>query len=115
MMSERLLIDGRKLAAIRRDLYLTQDELAQKLEMSPANVRRIEQSEVTGMQVKNFRRLATLLNTAPDPLRARIGVRLPSVVPAPGATPEADDGILPSALRPTSHRQVSNIDHFHGV
>jgi len=56
-MSERLLIDGRKLAAIRRDLYLTQDELAQKLEMSPANVRRIEQSEMTGMQVKYFRAL----------------------------------------------------------
>jgi len=115
-MSERLLIDGRKLAAIRRDLYLTQDELAQKLEMSPANVRRIEQSEVTGMQVKNFRRLATLLNMAPEPLRARIGVRLPGQVETIDMpTPATPTQVLPKTIRPASQREVDLIEHFHGV
>jgi transcriptional regulator with XRE-family HTH domain len=118
MMSERLLIDGRKLAAIRRDLYLTQDELAQKLEMSAANVRRIEQSEVTGMQVKNFRRLATLLNTAPDPLRARIGVNLDGGATLLEPVTEArskDDFRPPPSIRPGSRREVSDVDHFYGV
>ena len=115
-MSERLLIDGRKLAAIRRDLYLTQDELAQKLEMSAANVRRIEQSEMTGMQVKNFRRLATLLNMAPDPLRARIGVGQATELEEAGSTiARLEHQQVPQSIRPGSRRAVSEVDHFHGV
>ena len=70
------MILGKRFAALRRERYLTQEEFAQRLEMSPANVRRLEQLETGGMQVKNFRRLATLLNISPDDLRRRIGAAM---------------------------------------
>ena len=79
-MAERVIIFGKRFAALRRDRFLTQEEFAQRLEMSPANVRRLEQSEAGGMQVKNFRRLAALVNVSPADLRQQIG-------PAAGMTP----------------------------
>jgi transcriptional regulator with XRE-family HTH domain len=119
VMTQRVLVQGRKFAAIRRERYLTQEEFAQKLEMSPANVRRLEQSEASGMQVKNFRRLATLLNIPPDELRARIGVRS-AATREPDEPPEAQavsihDPTFPSALRAESPRDVAAIPHYHGV
>ena len=64
-MADRVMIFGKRFAALRRERYLTQEEFAHRLEMSPANVRRLEQTEMGGMQVKNFRRLAALLDVAP--------------------------------------------------
>ena len=43
-MGQRVMILGKRFAALRRERYLTQEEFAQKLEMSPANVRRLEQT-----------------------------------------------------------------------
>ena len=40
-MTQRVIIFGRRLAELRRQRYLTQDEFAHRLEMSPANVRRL--------------------------------------------------------------------------
>src|SRR5580704_16784362 len=74
-MTQRVMILGKRFADLRRERYLTQDEFAQRLEMSPANIRRLEQAEVGGMHVKNFRRLATLLNISPDDLRRAIGAK----------------------------------------
>src|SRR3954469_19517819 len=73
-MSQRVMIHGKKFAEIRRARFLTQEEFAHRLEMSSANVRRLEQAETSGMQVKNFRKLATLTNLSPQELRQRIGV-----------------------------------------
>lgn len=110
-MDRDVLIFGRRLAAARKDCFLTQEELAQRLEMSPANVRRLEQSETGGMRVRTFRRLAELLRMTPDVLRQRIGV----------LTPERGDGTspqephLPSGLDAVSIRPAVEVDHFHGV
>jgi len=142
-MSQRVIILGRRLAAIRRERYLTQDEFADELEMSAANVRRLEQAEAGGMQVKNFRRLAALLKVSPDELRLRIGA--PGAMQASDAdgTTEASDvrkkdpglppsamteagpdvgsgvdsagGRFPSALKPDTKTDVVDVAHFHGV
>jgi phage repressor protein C with HTH and peptisase S24 domain len=120
-MSQRVVVHGRKFAAIRRERYLTQEEFAQKLDMSPANVRRLEQAEVSGMQVKNFRRLAELLNVAPEALRARIGVapidaEPPSAQSESTARAEQIHGAdFPSAVRAGSRHEVDEVEHFHGV
>ena len=118
-MSQRVMILGKRFAALRRERYLTQDEFAQRLEMSPANVRRLEQSEVGGMQVKNFRRLATLFNVSPDDLRRRIGA---SSEPAEAGLhasvvdgPSMIDSTFPASLKPDSKKDVVEISHFHGV
>ena len=107
-MSQRVMILGKRFAALRRERYLTQDEFAQRLEMSPANVRRLEQSEVGGMQVKNFRRLATLFNVSPDDLRRRIGA---SSEPAEAGLhasvvdgPSMIDSTFPASLKPDSKK-----------
>jgi transcriptional regulator with XRE-family HTH domain len=110
-MSKPLAILGEKFAALRRSRYLTQQEFAVRLGMSVANVRRLEQSEVGGMQVKNFRRLAELLHVSPDELRRRIG------------TPSEQDWdesarrepALPPSLVSGSVRPVVEIDRFRGV
>ena len=117
-MSQRVIILGKRFADLRRDRYLTQEEFAQKLDMSPANVRRIEQSESSGMQVKNFRRLATLVNVSPEELRRRIGVpgaAQESATVAPNLDPHKDDPNFPRGIRADSRRGVSDVDHYHGV
>jgi transcriptional regulator with XRE-family HTH domain len=119
-MSQRVIIFGRKFAAIRRDRYLTQEEFAQKLQMSPANVRRIEQSETSGMQVKNFRKLAGLLNLSPDELRSRIGAAIPATAMQTTEAEEAPAETIhgpgfPSGLRRDSRRGVTEVEHYHGV
>ncbi|HZL34698.1 MAG TPA: LexA family transcriptional regulator [Tepidisphaeraceae bacterium] len=133
-MSQPVTIMGRRFAAIRRERYLTQEEFAQRLEMSPANVRRLEQSEVSGMQVKNFRRLATLLDLAPDELRQRIGAPAP-LKSQTHTTAESDaDAPAHANIRPKDERPdppvhgpdfptgigagktpVVDVAHFHGV
>ena len=119
-MGQRVMILGRRFAALRRERYLTQEEFAQRLEMSPANVRRLEQLEVGGMQVKNFRRLATLLNVAPDELRRKIGAMEPPAskdereAPA-SARPSTAAASFPAGLKPGTKRDVVEVDHFHGV
>src|ERR1700760_3608368 len=98
---QRVLIHGKRFAALRGERYLTQDEFAQRLEMSPANIRRLEQNEVGGMQVKNFCRLATLLNVSPDELRRKIGV---DARDASSVAPETAESIVnpafPIAFKP---------------
>lgn len=73
-MFKGVTISGRELAKLREEKYFTQEELAGELEMSKGNIARIEALDVTGMQVKNFRRLAEMLKVTPDELRDRIGV-----------------------------------------
>src|ERR1700712_219978 len=116
-MGQRVMILGRRFAALRRERYLTQEEFAQRLEMSPANVRRLEQSETGGMQVKNFRRLATLLNVSPDDLRRRIGAADETTATGAIATaePPITNSKFPAALKSTSRRDVVDVAHFHGV
>lgn len=127
-MSQRVLIIGKNLASLRRQRYLTQEEFAQKLDMSPANVRRLEQSEMGGMQVKNFRRLAALVGVSPDDLRRQIGAvdeaKSPTEVaeavveapPPPPVVPQAKESPeAPSAVRFASQRDVVDVSHYHGV
>ena len=74
-MARWLTISGQRLAALRAERYLTQEELAGQLGMSTAGVRRIEQLRTAGMQFRNFRRLAELTQITPEQLRERIGAR----------------------------------------
>jgi transcriptional regulator with XRE-family HTH domain len=123
-MGQRVMILGRRLAALRREKYLTQEEFAQRLEMSAANVRRLEQAEVGGMQVKNFRKLATLLNVIPDELRRRIGALDQSSTGSADADARAarDSKVSsaategsPVGLKARTRREVVEVDHYHGV
>src|SRR4051812_39434790 len=119
-MTQRVTIYGNKFAEMRRSRFLTQEEFARRLEMSSANVRRLEQAETSGMQVKNFRKLASLANLSPQELRERIGVR--TVLAAgseeprlPSSSPHRDDPAFPSAIRSASIMDVNEVEHFHGV
>src|SRR5258708_2955329 len=110
-MSKSVTIAGSKFAALRIERYLTQEEFASRLQMSPGNVRRLEQSETGGMQVKNFRRLAELLEITPDELRVRIGVESSgdrSTVELEGASPQ------PAALKRGSLQPAAEIEQFYG-
>jgi transcriptional regulator with XRE-family HTH domain len=116
------MIQGKLFAALRRDRYLTQEEFAKLLEISPANVRRLEQTETGGMQVKNFRRLATFLSISPDDLRRSIGApndkpESESKIESPGSAIDQSVAIAesPSGIKPRSRRDVTEVDHFHGV
>ncbi len=114
-MSQRVMIVGRRFAALRRDRYLTQDEFARRLEMSPANVRRLEQADVGGMQVKNFRRLAALMNLTPADLRRQIGVAADLPTDEPTVEPGISGVEFPPGLKPATRREVVEVPHFHGV
>jgi transcriptional regulator with XRE-family HTH domain len=111
-MTTRLLIFGGKLAALRAERYLTQEEFADRLGMSTAGVRRLEQLEVGGMQVRNFRRLAELAQLTPKALRRRIGTSAGQSVGA--ARSRLIDG-QPAALAGESARAVVDVERFHGV
>lgn len=115
-MNQRVVILGKQLAALRRERYLTQEEFAQRLEMSAANVRRLEQSGAGGMHVRNFRKLATLLKIEPDDLRRQIGAAggmdsaHTEVPPA-----ELNPARAPSALKPGTIAEAVEVAHYHGV
>ncbi len=115
-MAQRVMILGKRLAALRRERYLTQDEFAQKLDMSPANIRRLEQAQTGGMQVKNFRRLATMLNISPDDLRRAIGATDSTEMPSENSQ---DASIVtaefPAAVKPGPPRDIVEVPHYHGV
>ncbi|MDB5299365.1 MAG: hypothetical protein JWO87_1028 [Phycisphaerales bacterium] len=120
MAQQRILIFGKEFAALRQGRYLTQEEFAQKLEMSPANIRRLEQSEAGGMQVKSFRKLAALLNLSPDALRQQIGAPSgetddASATPRVGPSATLHDAAFPTGMQPGSGRGVVEVEHFHGV
>lgn len=87
-MVKSVQILGKKLAALRCEKFFSQEELADKLEMSSANIGRLEQEEVAGMLLSNFRKLAEVVKIDPEILRERIGAN-GTVAPKPKAeTPE---------------------------
>jgi transcriptional regulator with XRE-family HTH domain len=115
-MSQRIIILGKRFADLRRERYLTQDEFAQKLDMSAANVRRLEQSESSGMQFRNFRKLATLVNVSPQELRRRICVPTTAQEPQAARGPGGlQDEQFPRGIRPDTLKEVTEVEHFHGV
>jgi SOS-response transcriptional repressor LexA len=100
-------INGRRFADLRRSLRLTQDELAARLHMTGGNVARIESCDVTGINVRNFRRLAELVGIDAEELESRI-------CPAPSAArPHRPTRRAKSPARQTaaatSHRQPSEL------
>jgi transcriptional regulator with XRE-family HTH domain len=110
VMAGRLLIRGERLASLRNERYLTQEELAGRLGMSTAGVRRLEQIDIGGMQAKNFRRLAELTELTPAQLRDRIGAPAGLAM----AHRELIDG-QPSAMARGASLPVIDVDRFHGV
>lgn len=119
--SSHVTIMGSKLAALRRQHYWTQAELAEQLDMSTANVRRLEQADIIGMQLRNFRRLAELLRVTPDQLRRWISVdsggedrerdlRSPALDGSTGRAVSQPPGFKPGSIGP-----AARIDRFHGV
>ena len=121
MDQQRVLISGRKFAALRRARYLTQEEFAQQIGMSAANVRRLERTEEGGMQAKNFRRLADLLKLSPAELHQKIGRRGQRPRNGHGHGSASVDVLdagpvgLPSAVAAESLRPVVDVERFHGV
>ena len=119
MDQQRVLISGRKFAALRRARYLTQVEFAQRIGMSAANVRRLERSEEGGMQAKNFRRLADLLGLTPTELHQKIGRggRRPRNGHGSASVDvlDANPVGLPSAVADESLRPVVDVERFYGV
>src|SRR5271170_1085917 len=73
MLHRGVPINGRAFAELRRGLRLTQDEMAGKLGMTGGNVARIERAAVTGINVRNFRRLAELVGIEAKKLERQIG------------------------------------------
>jgi transcriptional regulator with XRE-family HTH domain len=73
-------ISGEKFLQLRKDLRLTQEELSRAIEMSTANVRRVEGAAVTTIRPSSFRRLATLVGVPAEALAARLA-------PSAGSTP----------------------------
>lgn len=63
---EENLIDGKKFKSIRKTMVLTQEELAQKLDMSGSNLRRIERSNATTIRPESIRKLAGLRGISPS-------------------------------------------------
>jgi transcriptional regulator with XRE-family HTH domain len=72
------LISGIKFRAARKKLHLSQEELAQKLGMTTANVRRVEKAEATTIRTRWFRELAGLLAVSFDDLGRMLA---PEMVP----------------------------------
>ena len=109
-MAGRLLIRGERLASLRNERYLTQEELAERLGMSAAGVRRLEQIDVGGMHARNFRRLAELTQLTLEQLRQRIGA-------AARELPVRQELIAgqPSAMARGASLPVINVERFYGV
>lgn len=72
-MVKSVQVSGSKLATLRRERFYTQDELGAAIGMTGGGVRRIETAQSTGIQMKNFRRLAEVMKFSPDELQKRIG------------------------------------------
>jgi transcriptional regulator with XRE-family HTH domain len=115
IMAERLLILGQKLAALRTERYLTQEELAKRLGMSTAGVRRLEQLEFGGMQMRNFRKLAELARLTPRQLRRRIGTPIVGTPNVESAQSQSARNNQPPALASGSLGRVVDVERFHGV
>lgn len=71
-MDKAIQISGRKLAALRKRRYMTQEELSRALAISKGRVTAIEAEADTAMYLKNFRKLAEVLKIAPDELEKAI-------------------------------------------
>jgi transcriptional regulator with XRE-family HTH domain len=110
-MTERLLISGKRLASLRTERYLTQEELANRLGMSTAGVRRLEQMTFGGMHMRNFRRLAELVELTCEELRSRVGVSR-TFESEPARQLIAGQ---PAALARARAEPVMDVVRFHGV
>jgi transcriptional regulator with XRE-family HTH domain len=110
-MTDRLLISGKRLASVRMARYLTQEELANRLGMSIAGIRRLEQMKVGGMQMRNFRRLAQLVEMTCEELRGRVGVsRSAALETAQQFIAGQRPAIAAMPVIP-----VTEVERFHGV
>ncbi len=65
-------VDGKKLRALRKSLFVVQEELAPKIEMSKNNLSKLERKG-GGMNPKSFRLLAGVIKKTPDELLGIIG------------------------------------------
>ena len=108
-MPQQLFIAGQRLAALRVERLLTQAELAGELGMSLGGVRRLEQSPVVAIQIRNFRKLAELTRLTPAELRTRIGPL--SLTETSAGGPERQ----PASVSPGSRLKVADVERFHGV
>lgn len=71
-MNKGISFSGKKLADLRREMFLAQEELARSMEMSKTRLSTIEGSDPAGMHPSNFRKLAEILKMPPDVLLKRI-------------------------------------------
>ena len=74
-------MDGAKLAALRDQLVMTQEELAPRIDMTKNNLSRLENLSPGGMNKKSFRMLAELASLSTDELKQSIAVVVPAAPP----------------------------------
>jgi len=75
---------GRKLAKLRKGLFLSQNELAEKVGLTECRVRQIERADVAGMPLNRVPAFAAALKMTPGEFVVRLGV-----APAPAASSTA--------------------------
>jgi transcriptional regulator with XRE-family HTH domain len=93
-------IDGRKLAALRESLYMSQAAFAALCGRSAGNMARIEQGN-GGMRRSTFGTLAKALNRAPEDLLRQIGLdEIPSPLLAREPMNVSPAGSVPMRLQP---------------
>lgn len=68
MAGVSIQIEGRKLAALRKKLFVSQAALADALDMSRDNVQRLSRPGTRGIYVDNFRKLADFVGVKPEEL-----------------------------------------------
>lgn len=71
--SRTVRISGERFAALWRETSMSQETFAAAIGMKRSGVFRLLRPGLHGMFTDNFRRLAEVLKTSPDELRARIG------------------------------------------
>ncbi len=65
---EAVKIDGERLRALRRERFLTRDELAEKSGLDRDHIGRLERDEVTNPRMATIRKLAAALEVDPAEL-----------------------------------------------
>ncbi|MCJ2141750.1 helix-turn-helix domain-containing protein [Methylobacterium sp. E-066] len=106
--ADQLIQESRTLAQFRRDVGLTQAELAQALETSQAYVAKLERNPSADMQVSTIARIASALGG-----EVRIVVSLPGkpdatfAIPTPG--PRKTAGATKKASKPTAKVRIATV------
>lgn len=75
-----VMASGKKVVSLRKSLFLSRDELAERSKITRSNLQRIEQSDVTNISLKTLRKLAAGIGRPPAELEMLINPNAPTVM-----------------------------------